>query len=114
MKVKVTVTLGIDPEAWATEFGLRRVDNVIRRDVNTYFAGLCTEQLAALGLGNYTGFDTICGGSSTVTDGAVGWRATWELEAREDDEARRCVYCGVIECSAMGRGQHRRAMEVIR
>jgi hypothetical protein len=47
------------------------VDNVIRRDVKTYFAGLCTEQLAALPLGNYTGFDTICGASSTVTYGAV-------------------------------------------
>jgi hypothetical protein len=92
MKVNVNVTLDIDPEAWATEFGLCRVDNVIRRDVKTYFAGLCTEQLAALGLGNYTGFDTICGGSSTVTYGAVGWRATWELDAREDDDERRCSH----------------------
>jgi hypothetical protein len=28
MKVKVAVTLDIDPEAWATEFGLCRVDSI--------------------------------------------------------------------------------------
>jgi hypothetical protein len=49
MKVNVTVTLDVDPVAWAIEFNLdHQRTNVIRKDVKTYFAGLCTKQLALL------------------------------------------------------------------
>lgn len=48
MKVKVTVTLDVDADAWAREFYLDRED--VREDVQIYFADTCHEQLASLGL----------------------------------------------------------------
>lgn len=48
MKVKVEVTLDVDAEAWASEFGTAPED--VRADVKTYFQGTCTEQLEVLGL----------------------------------------------------------------
>jgi hypothetical protein len=48
MKVNVNITLDVDPRAWATEFGLGQADNVIQKDVTTYFAGLCHDHLTVL------------------------------------------------------------------
>ena len=51
MKVHLNVALDVDPKAWATEFGLGQANNVIRKDVKTYFAGLCHDHLTVLQLG---------------------------------------------------------------
>jgi hypothetical protein len=52
MKIKVTVAVDVDQEAWAREFGLERKDEV-RKDVQAYFKYLCLcyGQLDNLGLG---------------------------------------------------------------
>lgn len=49
MKVAIKVTLDIDPEAWAFEFGID--PEKVREDVQTYFADTCEQQLLRLGLG---------------------------------------------------------------
>lgn len=50
MQVKIEVTLDVNREKWANEFGLDKADVVT--DVKNYFAGTCQEQLAVLGLGD--------------------------------------------------------------
>ena len=55
MKVNLNVALDVDPKAWATEFGLGQANNVIRKDVKTYFAGLCHDHPTVLQLGRLRG-----------------------------------------------------------
>lgn len=50
MKVRIQVTIDVNPEDWAVEFGLDRGD--VRSDVQTYFDLLIHEHLEALGLGH--------------------------------------------------------------
>lgn len=69
MKVNVNVTLDVDPEAWAIEFGLDQADKVIRKDVKTYFAGLCHDQLTVLQLGNREA--SFAGRTGTSPDGSL-------------------------------------------
>lgn len=45
MKVKVIVTLDVDQEAWAREFGLYPSASEVRKDVQLYFDVLCQGQL---------------------------------------------------------------------
>ena len=47
MKVKVEVTLDVNPEAWVDDFGVARSE--VREDVKGYFAGLCIEHAQTLG-----------------------------------------------------------------
>lgn len=49
MKVAVNVTVEVDAEAWATEFGVERDE--VRADVKVYMQGLCEQQVETLGLG---------------------------------------------------------------
>ena len=46
MKIKVTVTLDVDPEAWVLNYGIERAE--VRDDVKTYFEHVCREQLIAI------------------------------------------------------------------
>lgn len=48
MKVKVSVTLDIDAEAWAQDFGIDKKD--VRKDVQVYFEQTCQDQLTRIGL----------------------------------------------------------------
>ncbi len=50
MKVRVTVTLDVDADAWATEYGLNLED--VRADVKEHAAHSLTGHFAALGLLN--------------------------------------------------------------
>lgn len=47
MKIKVTFTLDVDPEAWALEYGIQRKD--VRADVQSYFEYNAKEQLIHIG-----------------------------------------------------------------
>ena len=49
IKVKVTVTLDVNVDAWLENFqvGVTRAD--IREDIKQYFAGLCRAQLECIG-----------------------------------------------------------------
>lgn len=49
MKVRISFTLDVDPEAWANEYGVAAAE--IRQDVQTYFRIGAQEQLEFLGLG---------------------------------------------------------------
>ncbi len=56
MKVRVSFTLDVDPEAWANEYGVGLLatgvsEAEIRKDVQTYFRIGAQEQLNFLGLG---------------------------------------------------------------
>ena len=53
MKVRIDVTVDVDAEAWAYEFGLSRSD--VRADVREYFRLLVQGQLAELQLGSQDG-----------------------------------------------------------
>ena len=49
MKIRITETIEIDPEKWATEFGLDKDE--VREDVKAYFGhGWMQQQVANLGL----------------------------------------------------------------
>ena len=48
MKIKLTETVNIDPQAWADEYGIP-LDEV-KEDVKDYFAHWCQEQIERLGL----------------------------------------------------------------
>lgn len=48
MKVRVTTTVDIDPEAWASEFGVDKAD--VREDVRVYFNGIVQGTLDNIGL----------------------------------------------------------------
>ena len=48
MKIKITQTIEIDPEKWASEYGVDIKD--ARKDAASYFATFCQEQVERLGL----------------------------------------------------------------
>lgn len=50
MKVKITTTVDVDPEAWAEEFNIESSPAAIRADVQTYFAQAVHDQLEHVGL----------------------------------------------------------------
>lgn len=50
MKVRITHTVDVDPEAWAQEYGVEREDAAVRADVRIYFTGLIEDQLDVIGL----------------------------------------------------------------
>ena len=52
MKIKVTFTLDVDPEAWALEYGIPKKE--IRADVQSYFEYTAREQLLKIGCDNET------------------------------------------------------------
>ena len=49
MKIRITETVEVDPEKWATEFGLEKSE--VREDVKAYFSnGHMQRQIERLGL----------------------------------------------------------------
>ena len=55
MKIKINVTVEVDPEAWALDFGLDYTvpverKRLVREDVQSYFDSFCQEQVDALSL----------------------------------------------------------------
>jgi len=48
MKIRITETIEVDPEKWATEFGLDK--NEVREDVKEYFSFYCQGEVERLGL----------------------------------------------------------------
>lgn len=46
MKIRIAVTLDIDPDAWVTEFGVERED--VRADVQEYFKNIVYGQAASV------------------------------------------------------------------
>lgn len=50
MKVKVTVTLDIDVDAWMLNYGIN--SNEVRADVKGYFADVCQGQLQRIDCDN--------------------------------------------------------------
>jgi hypothetical protein len=48
MKIKLSETVNIDPQAWADEYGIELAD--VRADVRVYFARWYQEQIDSLGL----------------------------------------------------------------
>jgi hypothetical protein len=52
MKIKITQTIEIDPEKWASEYGVDMKD--VRKDAAFYFATWCQEQVERLGLQSAT------------------------------------------------------------
>lgn len=54
MRVKVSVTVEIDPQKWDTEYGTGIDPATVRKDVQTYMSGLVTEQVERLGVGDDT------------------------------------------------------------
>ena len=52
MKVRLSFSVDIDPDAWATEFSLGDASSrEIRDDVRVYFEGLCDAQIETLQVG---------------------------------------------------------------
>jgi hypothetical protein len=49
MKVRITLTVEIDPEAWTLNYGVAGAPD-IRADVRAYIADLTTEQLRTAGI----------------------------------------------------------------
>lgn len=49
MKIKVTLTLDIDPEAWTENYGVESAEE-IREDVQSYAHNVITEQLRDVGV----------------------------------------------------------------
>jgi len=49
MKVRVTMTLDIDKDAWTLNYGVEST-KAIREDIDTYVTNLVREQLNELGL----------------------------------------------------------------
>lgn len=55
MRVRITMTLNVDPEAWLRNYGVivkppRSIRYVaVRNDIKGYFEGYCQEQLERLG-----------------------------------------------------------------
>jgi len=47
MKIKVCITLDVDPDAWMSDFGIDRDE--VRDDVRAYFTYTCEEQLERIG-----------------------------------------------------------------
>ena len=47
LKVKFTVTLNVDADAWEANYGLEGI--TIREDIKNYFIGLCQQQLESIG-----------------------------------------------------------------
>lgn len=50
MRIAVTYTVEINPEAWAAKFKIERAPNVVRADVRRYLRVMAREHLADLGL----------------------------------------------------------------
>jgi hypothetical protein len=50
MKVRVSFTIDIDPEAWDTNFGTGREAKAVRADVQTYVENGARDLLRDLGL----------------------------------------------------------------
>lgn len=50
MKVRVTISLDIDPEAWTRNYGVEG-DKAIREDVRVYVEHLIAEHLREMGTG---------------------------------------------------------------
>jgi hypothetical protein len=50
MKVRVSFTVDIDPEAWDANYGTGREAKAIRADVQTYIENGVKDQLRELGL----------------------------------------------------------------
>lgn len=50
MKVKISVTVDIDPDKWAFVFGIEK--NEVRYDVCKYFSSLCEEQVERIEMQN--------------------------------------------------------------
>lgn len=48
MKVRLTMTVEVDPEAWATEYGIDLKE--VRKDVQGYFSSYAQEHINGLGL----------------------------------------------------------------
>ena len=48
MKIKLSETVNIDPQAWADEYGIQLED--VKADVRVYFTNWCQEQIDSLGL----------------------------------------------------------------
>lgn len=47
IKVKFTVTLNVDSDAWQANYGLE--ETTIREDIKAHFIGLCEENLESIG-----------------------------------------------------------------
>lgn len=51
MKVEVKMTVNVDPEAWAANYGFNPDDKAkIRQDVKDYCTGMVVEQLISVGV----------------------------------------------------------------
>lgn len=49
MKVRINITLDVDPQSWAESYGTTDKPADIREDVRGYFQTLCREQLIRIG-----------------------------------------------------------------
>lgn len=49
IKVKITLSLDVDPVAWDDNYGTGTSPSSVRDDVKTYMENLCREQLKQIG-----------------------------------------------------------------
>lgn len=50
MKIVLTTTVEVDPEAWATDHGIENTPAAVRADVKTYFSNFAQTHVDDLGL----------------------------------------------------------------
>lgn len=48
MKIRITVTLDINPDAWESNYGINRDE--LREDVRSHYAELCTQAAIECGV----------------------------------------------------------------